>query len=270
MPTFLELGGIAIPSYVDGTSLVPLLNGTVTDLQGDWRDAILLEGHNPGSPERDYFAIRTAAGLKYIEYKSGFKEFYDLASDPYEMKSNPSSAPAALVDRLQRLKTCSGADCRSAEGFPGTTPPPTDTTAPRVRSTSPTHNATGVAPSVTLTATFSEMMMTSSITNSTFKLFKVNPDGSTTQVTNVTVGPSSDGLKATLNPFGTSFTLLSDNTRYKAAVTTEATDLAGNPLDQNTTKTGSQTKQWFFTRSSQVLVASHGSCSLLAMSFNKL
>ena len=40
------------------------------------------------------------------------------------------------------------------------------------------------------------------------QLFKVDTDGSTTQVTNVTVTPSIDGLKATLNPFGTSTTLL--------------------------------------------------------------
>jgi N-acetylglucosamine-6-sulfatase len=128
MPTFLELGGIAIPDYVDGTSLVPLLNGTVNDndaVTDDWRNAILLEGHAPSSPERDYFAIRTAAGLKYIEYRSGFEEFYDLASDPYEMNSNPSSAPAALVDRLQRLKTCAADTCRAIEREKSGTTPPT-------------------------------------------------------------------------------------------------------------------------------------------------
>jgi len=132
MPTFLELGGIAIPSYVDGSSLVPLLNGTVNDddtVTDDWRNAILLEGHareeGLNYPERDYFAIRTADGLKYIEYRSGFKEFYDLASDPYEMNSNPSRAPAALVDRLQRLKTCAADTCHAIEREKsGTTPSP--------------------------------------------------------------------------------------------------------------------------------------------------
>jgi N-acetylglucosamine-6-sulfatase len=132
MPTFLELGGIAIPDYVDGSSLVPLLNGTVNDkdtVTDDWRNAILLEGHareeGLNYPERDYFAIRTADGLKYIEYRSGFKEFYDLASDPYEMTSNPSNAPATLVDRLQRLKTCAADTCRAIEreGSGSTSPP---------------------------------------------------------------------------------------------------------------------------------------------------
>jgi N-acetylglucosamine-6-sulfatase len=40
MPTFIELAGIAQPSYIDGRSLVPLLNGTASS----WRTAVLLEG----------------------------------------------------------------------------------------------------------------------------------------------------------------------------------------------------------------------------------
>jgi hypothetical protein len=122
--------------------------------------------------------------------------------------------------------------------------PPPDTQAPRVSSTSPTANATGVAPSANLTATFSETMDRTSVTTSTFKLFKVSSTG-TTQITNVSV--SSDGLKARLNPFGSSTTLLSRGTKYKAMVTTGAKDVADNPLDQNTTKDGLQQKAWSFT-----------------------
>jgi hypothetical protein len=86
------------------------------------------------------------------------------------------------------------------------------------------------------------------ITNSTFKLFKVNTDGSITQVTNVSVSLSTDGLKATLDPFGTSTTMhLANGTTYKAVVTTGARDEAGNQLDQNTTTTGLQQKAWSFT-----------------------
>jgi hypothetical protein len=130
-------------------------------------------------------------------------------------------------------------------------PLPTDTTSPRVISTIPTAGATGVVPSAKLTATFSEKMDPASITNSTFKLFKVNPDGSTTQITNVSVSLSTDGLKATLNPFGTSTTThLANGTKYKGVITTGAKDVAGNQLDQNTTTAGLQLKAWFFTVSS--------------------
>jgi hypothetical protein len=129
-----------------------------------------------------------------------------------------------------------------------TTLPPPDTTPPSVTSTSPKHTATEVAPSVAITASFSEKMDPASITDSTFKLFKVKPDGSTTQITNVTVALSTDGLKATLDPFGTSTTKhLAKGTRYEAVITTEARDVAGNPLDQNSSTTGLKQKTWYFT-----------------------
>jgi N-acetylglucosamine-6-sulfatase len=251
MPTFLELGGIAIPSYVDGTSVVPLLNGTVNDkdtVTDDWRNAILLEGHDPDHPERDYFAIRTAAGLKYIEYRSGFKEFYDLASDPYEENSNPSSAPAALVDRLQRLKTCAADTCRAIEREDsGSTPPPGgDTAAPKVESNVPADGARGVSRSVNVTATFSEDtadmdedMDASTLNSQTFKLFK---KGSTTKLA-ATVSYDAATDTATLDPTNS----LQSRVTYKAVVTTGAKDLAGNSLDQNPTLSGSQQHTWFFT-----------------------
>jgi hypothetical protein len=62
----------------------------------------------------------------------------------------------------------------------------------------------------------------------------------------VTVGSATDGLKATLNPFGTSPTLLGANTTYRAVVTTGARDLAGNQLDQSSTTSGKQQKVWSF------------------------
>src|SRR5215217_3667423 len=127
-------------------------------------------------------------------------------------------------------------------------PPPTDTTSPRVISTVPTAGATGVTPSSNLTATFSEKMDPASINKSTFKLFKVNSDGTQTQITNVIVSLSTDGLVAALNPFGTSTTThLARGTKYKAVITTGAKDVAGNQLDQNSTTAGFQQKAWTFT-----------------------
>jgi hypothetical protein len=125
---------------------------------------------------------------------------------------------------------------------------PATSTSPSVLSTVPRAGATGVSRSTNLTATFSEKMDPASINKSTFKLFKVNTDGSTTQITNVSVRPSTDGLKATLNPFGTSTTThLAKGTKYKGVITTGARDVAGNQLDQNTTTAGFQPKAWTFT-----------------------
>jgi hypothetical protein len=117
-----------------------------------------------------------------------------------------------------------------------------------VLSTVPTAGATGLASGANLTATFSEKMDLLSINKSTFKLFKINPDGTQTQITNVTVSLSTDGLKATLNPFGTSTTThLARGTKHKAVITTGAKDVAGNQLDQNSSLSGFQQKAWSFT-----------------------
>jgi hypothetical protein len=91
-------------------------------------------------------------------------------------------------------------------------------------------------------------MMPSSINTTTYKLFRINPDGSTTQITNVSVSLSTDGLVATLDPFGTStMTHLARGTKYKGVITTGVRDVAGNPLDQNRSLSGLQQKAWSFT-----------------------
>jgi hypothetical protein len=187
-----------------------------------------------------------------VEYaETAEQELYDLSADPYQLQSKPRTADneqlySTLQSRLNALRACSAEGCRSAEW--ATTTTPIDTTRPRVTSTVPTNNATGVAPSANLTATFSEKMMASSINPTTFKLLKVTSSG-TTQVTNVSVSLSTDGLKATLNPFGSSTTLLARGTKYKAVVTTGAKDVAGNQLDQISSTTSLDQKTWSFTTS---------------------
>ena len=130
------------------------------------------------------------------------------------------------------------------------TPPPQVNTAPQVERLDADSGATGVARNTNVTATFSDKMDPASITRSTFQLYKCSSTTSTscpTQVTNVTLAPSTDGLKATLDPYGTSSTLLTSRTKYKAIVTTGAKDLAGNALDQDPAATGNQQKVWYFT-----------------------
>jgi hypothetical protein len=119
-----------------------------------------------------------------------------------------------------------------------------DTKKPWVSTATPT--GTSIERGTNIAATFSEKMSPTSITKSTFKLYKVTSSG-TTQVTNVTVTLSSDSLTATLNPFGSSTTQLAARTKYKVVVTTGAKDIAGNALDQNSTTAGNQQKSWTFT-----------------------
>jgi Big-like domain-containing protein len=125
-----------------------------------------------------------------------------------------------------------------------------DTTAPRVVSATPGGGASGVGRDADVTATFSEGMDPATITGSTFRLYKVNPDRSRTLI-NATVTlldtPNPGGLKAELDPFGSTAKTLQPGTKYKAVVTTGARDLAGNALDQSPRKGGKQQKAWTFT-----------------------
>src|SRR5215204_3917030 len=123
LPTFTDLAGVQRPPYVDGRSLRPVLDGSVTS----WRSAILLEAAANYSPAA-YYGIRTVSTnsitrRKYVEYAGGARELYNLESDAYELatKYNATSPPTGLASRLKVLKSC-GADaavtCRVAENGP--------------------------------------------------------------------------------------------------------------------------------------------------------
>ena len=116
---------------------------------------------------------------------------------------------------------------------------PKDTAPPMVIGTSPKADATEVAPTANVRATFSEGMDSNTIDGTTFKLFK---KGSTTKIT-AAVSYSASTHTTTLDPANS----LRSGRTYKAMVITGAKDLAGNSLDQNSTSSGSQQMAWFFT-----------------------
>jgi len=185
----------------------------------------------------------------FVEYETGEHELYDLKLDTYQLLSKPRAGNESLYSELQTrldsLRDCSSTsvpDCRTAEGFPDTTPPPTDPIPgpPTVISTIPTASEKGVARTIDIRATFSEDMDTSSITTNTFKLFK---KGTTTKI--AAAEPSYDATTrtATLEPTDP----LKSGVTYKAVVTTGAKDTLGNRLDQDSTTTTLQQKAWLFT-----------------------
>ena len=111
----------------------------------------------------------------------------------------------------------------------------TDNTPPTVTSTTPAGGATGVAASSVIKATFSEKILGTTVTTSTF-ILKSNAGASITgQVT-------SDGLTATFTPssqvaYSTSYTAT-----LSPSITNSVKDLAGNPL---------AVKSWSFTTAAQ-------------------
>ncbi|NGN64578.1 sulfatase [Streptomyces sp. A7024] len=129
-PTFQDLAGAEPASTVDGSSLVDLLHGKEPD---DWRRAALIEHHradagqrkgDPDKPRKfsgdppDYAAMRTADYL-YVEYGTGEREFYDMKSDPLQLKNAWDSVPeekrAQLHEDLAAMQKCEGSkSCRKA------------------------------------------------------------------------------------------------------------------------------------------------------------
>jgi N-acetylglucosamine-6-sulfatase len=124
-PTFESLAGLPVPADVDGHSLAALWHGQDP---ADWRQAILVEHHgpdfSPGDPDRQtqapgdppsYEAIRTATAL-YVRYAGGFQEYYDTATDPYELDNLAAQGvPAALRNALGDLENChTSATCWAA------------------------------------------------------------------------------------------------------------------------------------------------------------
>ena len=236
-PTMADLARVTTPDFVDGRSFAPLLTATPPS---SWRSAFLEEGTletiATETPTPTHEAVHTQDHM-FIEYaETAEQELYDLDDDPYQLESisqaDNQQLYSEMQSRLDALRNCSGEGCRSAEWA-------NDTSSPRVLSTIPKAGATGVAPTANLKATFSEEMMTSSITSTTFKLLK---QGSTTRVAAALRYEASTDT-ATLDPTNS----LQRGATYKCVVTTGAKDIGGNPLDQNVSTPGLQQKAWLFT-----------------------
>ena len=123
-------------------------------------------------------------------------------------------------------------------GYSGFDWAPTDIAPPKVIRTSPKADATEVAPTANIRATFSEGMKGDTIDGTTFQLFK---KGTTTQIA-ATVSYNADAETAKLDPTNN----LRRGVAYKAVVTTWAKDVAENRLDQDSSTSGFQQMRWFF------------------------
>jgi hypothetical protein len=113
-----------------------------------------------------------------------------------------------------------------------------DATPPKVTNTVPQPGATGVLSTANVRATFSENMKASTINATTFKLLK---KGSTTKVA-ASVSYDATAHRATLDPASS----LTRGATYRAVVTTDARDRAGNRLDQDSILSGLQQTAWNF------------------------
>ena len=137
-PTFADIAGASVPSFVDGRSFLRIADA---DLNNDtpWRTALYMERRWNASwalPGKDsplyvppYEGVRNQNRI-YIRYGDdpwttqsdpGFKEFYDLGADPYQLRNlaHYGEVSQATLDRLQsrlvKLRGCKAESCRAAE-----------------------------------------------------------------------------------------------------------------------------------------------------------
>ncbi len=104
-PTLVDLANANPGQAMDGRSLIPVANNPSIE-QGR---ELLIE-------EPTFAAIRTERYM-YAEYRTGERELYDLANDPFELVSRHNGPTYAsvrqrLATELQKLRTCGGSSCR--------------------------------------------------------------------------------------------------------------------------------------------------------------
>jgi arylsulfatase A-like enzyme len=91
LPTIIDLGGEAIPPYVQGKSLMPLVQGQTPPWRWDW----YYRFHNePNAPIVPSEGIRTAQWkyIRYINSNPVYEQVFDLQADPLETRNLAASA----------------------------------------------------------------------------------------------------------------------------------------------------------------------------------
>jgi N-acetylglucosamine-6-sulfatase len=115
--TILKFAGVALPRTIDGRSLHKMLLGGAPTT---WRRRVLIEDkvdrnwqmYREYQPAlgKDFAYIRRLNDLNDPE-----PEFYDLATDQYELASEPSKVTADMPSKLDQLTTRKGAKLRAVE-----------------------------------------------------------------------------------------------------------------------------------------------------------
>jgi arylsulfatase A-like enzyme len=109
-PTFLEAARLAVPSDMQGRSMLPLLQGRAP---ADWRTSVYYRYyHDPGDHNtRAHYGVRTRTHKLIHFWKKDQWELFDLVNDPYELHNlygepGHDALTQTLKGELARLKRC--------------------------------------------------------------------------------------------------------------------------------------------------------------------
>ncbi|QIN82345.1 sulfatase-like hydrolase/transferase [Rubrobacter tropicus] len=122
-PTIADMANAQAPAFVDGRSVMPLATGAATA----WPRTAVLSIREPDLNPPPQWGVLRMQNQKYIRFQNGAREYYDLATDPHEVDSDPGAVSAETRDhwerRIDEIRACSGQECQAAENAP-TFPPP--------------------------------------------------------------------------------------------------------------------------------------------------
>lgn len=125
-PTIAALLHATTPDWVDGRSLIPLLEGD----QAPWRTGVLTENIGVSQPDDPDYQLLAPHGFEalvtrewlYVTSGTSDVELYNRLRDPFELVNVVGSTPASTVSQLkaqlEALRTCAGATCRVADAMP--------------------------------------------------------------------------------------------------------------------------------------------------------
>lgn len=136
--TFDAWAGTRPNEVVDGRSLEPLLTSAPGTVPPGWPQGALIEHRGPVTDTHDpdyqtgmsanpvsYEALRLPEAL-YVEYANGQHEYYDLATDPYELDNIYASLSLkrqkALEAQLDLAESCHSAQACATPFVTGATP----------------------------------------------------------------------------------------------------------------------------------------------------